>query len=232
MPLPFPTQILYEDNHLIAVNKSAGQIVQGDKTGDICLADMVKQYLREKYHKEGNAFCGVIHRLDRPVSGVILFAKTGKALSRMNNLVRERSIRKSYWAIVSNRPPCLQDTLVNYLVKNEQQNKSYVVPAHTPHALKAELKYNLLSESQHYSLLEIDLLTGRHHQIRVQLSHIGCPIKGDLKYQAHRSNTDGSIGLHARRIQFVHPVKQSLVDLIAPVPHDTLWQFFEKEIEK
>lgn len=232
MSLLAPTQILYEDNHLIAVSKLSGQIVQGDKTGDICLADMVKQYLKEKYNKEGNVFCGVIHRLDRPVSGVVIFAKTSKALARMNALVRERNMQKSYWAIVGNRPPKQQDTLIDYLVKNEQQNKSYVVSAHTPNAVRAELQYRLLAESERYFLMEIDLITGRHHQIRVQLAHIGCTIKGDLKYNAPRSNPDASICLHARRIRFIHPIKCTPIDLIAPVPDDKLWQFFTKEVEK
>lgn len=232
MPQLAPTQILYEDNHLIAINKLSGQIVQGDKTGNVCLADMVKQYLKEKYNKQGNVFCGVIHRLDRPVSGVIIFAKTSKALTRMNTLVRERNMQKSYWAIVGNRPPKQQDVLINYLVKNEQQNKSYVVSSDTPGALRAELQYRLLAESKRYFLMEIDLVTGRHHQIRVQLSHIGCTIKGDLKYHAPRSNPDASICLHARHVRFIHPIKHTPIDLIAPVPNDKLWQFFANEIDK
>lgn len=210
--------ILYEDNHLLAVNKRPGEIVQGDKTGDPCMADEVKAFLKERDHKPGNVFCGVIHRIDRPVSGVVLFAKTSKALSRMNEQVKQRKLTKTYWAVVKNRPPELQGTLEDYLIRNEKLNKSFVTANHSdPNAKQALLDYRLIATSEGgYHLLEIDLHTGRHHQIRCQLSHMGCPIKGDLKYGASRSNPDGSISLHARSISFEHPVTHKQTTIIAP----------------
>ncbi|MDR2470395.1 MAG: RNA pseudouridine synthase [Tannerella sp.] len=222
--------ILYEDNHLIAVNKTCHEIVQGDKTGDTPLSEMLKTYLKEKYGKPGNVFTGVIHRLDRPVTGVVVFARTSKALSRMNTLFRTGEVKKSYWAITGNRPPKPEDELRHWLVRNEQTNKSYVYDAMRPGAREAILRYRLLAESERYYLLEIDLETGRHHQIRCQLAKIGCPVKGDLKYGAPRSNPDGGISLHARRIAFLHPVTRQSLDLNAPVPDDSLWQALQKNI--
>ena len=212
-------QILYEDNHLLALNKLPGQIAQGDKTGDTPLADLVKAYIKERDAKPGNVFCGVIHRLDRPVSGVILFAKTSKALSRMTQLVKERDFCKRYWAVVKEPPAEPIGTLEDWLVKDEVHNKSRVVPEGTPGAKHASLDYRLVAVSDGgYNLLEVNLHTGRHHQIRCQLAHIGCPIKGDLKYGAPRSNPDGSISLHARMLSFTHPVTHSQVTITAPCP--------------
>ncbi|MES2837919.1 MAG: RluA family pseudouridine synthase [Bacteroidota bacterium] len=222
-------RILYEDNHLIIVNKLAGEIVQGDKTGDEPLSETIKKYIKEKYNKPGEVFMGVVHRLDRPTSGLVIFAKTSKALSRMNEIFRDREVKKIYWAICKSTPKKTSDRLINYLVKNEKTNTSRAVEASNKSALKAELEYTLLKKSDNYSLLEVELFTGRHHQIRVQLSTIGCPIKGDLKYGSDRSNSDGSISLHARKIIFTHPVKKEKIELIAPVPNDSLWQYFEKE---
>lgn len=213
------SQIIYEDNHLIALCKQAGQIVQGDKTGDRCLSDEIKDFIKQRDGKPGNVFCGVIHRLDRPVSGVIVFAKTSKALSRMNELVQSREMHKTYWAITKNAPPQTQGTLCDWMVRNEKMNKSFVVSQDTKGAKEARLDYRLLAMSQGgYHLLEIDLHTGRHHQIRCQLAHIGCPIKGDLKYGAARSNTDGNISLHAYKLVFSHPVTHREVILTAPWP--------------
>ncbi|MBR1517051.1 MAG: RluA family pseudouridine synthase [Bacteroidales bacterium] len=210
-------QIIYEDNHLIALNKKAGQIVQGDKTGDRPLCDLVKDLLKERDHKTGNVFCGVVHRLDRPVSGVVVFAKTSKALARMNALVQSREFHKTYWAITRQMPPQPEGTLHDWLVRNERQNKSYVVGPDTDGAKEARLDYRILATSRGgYHLLEIELHTGRHHQIRCQLSHMGCPIRGDLKYGAPRSNPDGNISLHARRLSFIHPVSQQAIELYAP----------------
>lgn len=223
-------RILYEDNHLIAVNKLAGEIVQGDKTGDEPLSESVKKYIKEKYQKPGEVFLGVVHRLDRPVSGVVVFARTSKALSRMNELFRERKTQKVYWAIVKNRPQEERGTLINYLVKNEAKNKSFVSEEGRPGALRSWLDYQLMATSDTYCLLEVHPHTGRHHQIRVQLSSMGCAIKGDLKYGAERSNSDGSICLHARRLTFLHPVKQEEVTITAPVPDDSLWQFFQNQV--
>lgn len=218
-------EVIYEDNHLIAVNKNGHELVQGDKTGDTSLADLLKTWLKEKYAKPGNVFVGVTHRLDRPVTGVVVFAKTSKALARMNELFRTGEIKKTYWAIVRNRPPAIEQELTHWLVRNEKQNKSYVcAPSQKPDARKAVLHYRLLAQSEHYYLLEIDLKTGRHHQIRCQLAAIGCPIRGDLKYGAGRSNPDGGISLHARRISFVHPVSKQPVDIVAPVPDEPLWK--------
>lgn len=218
-------EVIYEDNHLIAVNKNGHELVQGDKTGDASLADLLKTWLKEKYAKPGNVFVGVTHRLDRPVTGVVVFAKTSKALARMNELFRTGEIKKTYWAIVRNRPPAIEQELTHWLVRNEKQNKSYVcAPSQKPDARKAVLHYRLLAQSERYYLLEIDLKTGRHHQIRCQLAAIGCPIRGDLKYGAGRSNPDGGISLHARRVSFVHPVSKQPVDIVAPVPDEPLWK--------
>ncbi|MBO4403034.1 MAG: RluA family pseudouridine synthase [Bacteroidales bacterium] len=222
--------ILYEDNHLIAINKRNGELVQGDKTGDEALNERVKAYLKEKYQKPGNVFCGVIHRIDRPVSGIVLFAKTSKALSRMNQMVKERNIVKTYWAIVQNQPPQTDGTLIHYLRKIEAKNYSETALHEKKGFLRAELDYRVLAHSDHYNLLEIKLKTGRHHQIRAQLSAIGCPIKGDLKYGAPRSNPDGSISLHVKELIFQHPVSKQELHLSAPLPEETLWHFFQQKI--
>ena len=219
--------VLYEDNHLIIINKTPGEIVQGDKTGDQPLSEIVKAYLKEKYNKPGNVFCGVTHRLDRPTSGVVVFAKTSKALSRLNDMFRNGEVDKTYWAIVKDRPPKEEDQLTHYLIKNEKNNKSSAYTNEKPHSKKAVLHYRLIAVSQNYYLLEIDLETGRHHQIRVQLAKIGSPIKGDLKYGATRSNPDGSISLHARTISFIHPVSKEKIEITAPVPNDNLWKAFK-----
>ncbi|HIZ91205.1 MAG TPA: RNA pseudouridine synthase [Candidatus Bacteroides merdavium] len=218
--------VVYEDNHIIIVNKTASEIVQGDKTGDVPLSETVKQYLKEKYHKPGNVFIGVTHRLDRPVSGLVVFAKTSKALSRLNEMFKNSEVKKTYWAIVKQTPAETEGELVNYLVRNEKQNKSYAYDTEKPGSKKAILHYRLIARSDNYCLLEVDLKTGRHHQIRCQLAKMGCPIKGDLKYGFPRSNPDGSICLHARRVRFVHPVSKELIDVVAPVPSDNLWNSF------
>lgn len=224
-----PIEVLYEDNHLIAINKQSSDLAQGDATGDSPLADKVANYLKVKYNKPGNVFVGVTHRLDRPVSGVMIFAKTSKALARMNQLFKEKAeLDKIYWAIVEKRPDVPQGKLVNYLRKDEAKNKSFVCDKNTPNAKEAQLEYKLIDESDKYFLLEVKLLTGRHHQIRVQLANIGCIIKGDLKYGAKRSNPDGGICLHARRISFIHPVSKKEVTIVAPVPNSSLWKFFEE----
>ena len=217
-------QVLYEDNHIIIVYKAPGEIVQGDKTGDTPLSDIVKAYLKEKYHKPGNVFCGVTHRLDRPTSGVVVFAKTSKALSRLNEMFRNGEVDKTYWAIVKKRPQKEEDTLTHYLIKNEKTNKSIAYDTEKPKTKKAVLHYKLIASSDNYYLLEVDLETGRHHQIRSQLAKIGSPIKGDLKYGAERSNPDGSISLHARSISFIHPVSKEKIEVVAKVPEDNLWQ--------
>ena len=219
-------RILYEDNHLIAVNKLPSEIVQGDKTGDVPLSEDVKQYIKEKYDKPGKVFLGVIHRIDRPVSGVVVFARTSKALSRMNELVKEREIKKMYWAIVKNRPENPEGELRHFLLRNEKKNKSFASIRHKKGAKEGVLKYKLQKESKDYRLLEIELLTGRHHQIRAQLAAIGCPIKGDLKYGFDRSNKDASISLHARSVSFVHPVSKEPITIIADPPKDVLWDYF------
>ncbi|CCZ49063.1 putative uncharacterized protein [Bacteroides sp. CAG:661] len=216
--------VVYEDNHIIIVNKTASEIVQGDKTGDVPLSETVKQYLKEKYHKPGNVFIGVTHRLDRPVSGLVVFAKTSKALSRLNEMFKNSEVKKTYWAIVKQTPAETEGELVNYLVRNEKQNKSYAYDTERLGSKKAVLHYRLIARSDNYSLLEVDLKTGRHHQIRCQLAKMGCPIKGDLKYGFPRSNPDGSICLHARRVRFVHPVSKEQIDVVAPVPSDNLWR--------
>lgn len=226
--------VLYEDNHLIIINKKAGEITQGDKTGDTPLPELVKEYLKEKYNKPGNVFCGVAHRLDRPTSGVIVFAKTSKALSRMNELFRKDDVTKTYWAIVSELPKPETATLKHYLWKNEKQNKSYAYPSNKEKkdAKLAILNYKVLVEGDNYTLLEINLETGRHHQIRCQLAAIGSIIKGDLKYGAKRSNPDGSISLHARSLSFIHPVSKELISVTAPVPNDNLWKALEQGASK
>ena len=222
--------VVYEDNHIIIVNKTASEIVQGDKTGDVPLSETVKQYLKEKYAKPGNVFLGVTHRLDRPVSGLVVFAKTSKALSRLNDMIRNSEVKKTYWAIVKQCPPAEEGELVHYLVRNEKQNKSYAYEKEVKNSKKAILDYKLIGHSQNYYLLEINLKTGRHHQIRCQLAKMGCPIKGDLKYGFPRSNPDGSICLHARRIRFIHPVSKELIDVTAPVPSGNLWNEFDMNL--
>jgi 23S rRNA pseudouridine1911/1915/1917 synthase len=219
--------ILFEDNHLIALNKKPGEIVQGDKTGDMPMSDHIKEYLKEKLKKPGAAFIGVVHRIDRPVSGIVIFAKTSKALVRMNELFRDKKIKKTYWAVVKNKPPEDAGTLIHYLKKDEAKNKSKAFDTEVKGSLRSWLDYKVIGKSDNYYLLEINPLTGRHHQIRVQLAAIGCPIKGDLKYGYPRSNPDGSIHLHARKINFVHPVRKEEVTLIAPVPDETVWKYFE-----
>ena len=214
-------EVIYEDNHIIAVDKTCREIVQGDKTGDKPLSEMLKAWLKKKYCKPGNVFVGVTHRLDRPVSGVVIFAKTSKALSRLNEMFRVGEVRKTYWAIVKNRPPQDEGELVDWLVRNEKQNKSYAYDTERPNAKKAILRYKLIAHSDHYYLLEIDLKTGRHHQIRCQLAKMGCPIKGDLKYGFDRSNKDGGISLHARSAEFIHPVSKENVRIVA-LPYRTI----------
>lgn len=215
--------VVYEDNHIIIVNKQSGEIVQGDKTGDTPLSDIVKQYIKEKYNKPGNVFLGVVHRLDRPVSGLVVFAKTSKALSRLNEMFRTGDVHKTYWAIVKKNDIAPEATLTDWLTRNERQNKSYAHNREVPGAKKAVLSYKVRSMSDNYMLLEVRLMTGRHHQIRSQLAHMGCPIKGDLKYGSPRSNPDGSISLMSRRVEFVHPVSKETIAVEAPVPDDRLW---------
>ena len=219
--------VVYEDNHIIVVNKTASEIVRADKTGDTPLSETVKQYLKEKYQKPGNVFLGVTHRLDRPVSGLVIFAKTSKALTRLNEMFRAGEVKKTYWAVVKNAPKESEGELVHFLVRNEKQNKSYAYDKEVPNSKKAVLDYRLIGRSDNYYLLEVDLKTGRHHQIRCQLAKMGCPIKGDLKYGSPRSNPDGSICLHARRVRFVHPVSKELIELKAPLPEGNLWKGFE-----
>lgn len=217
-------EVVYEDNHIIIVNKQSGEIVQGDKTGDEPLSETVKAYIKEAYHKPGNVFLGVVHRLDRPVSGLVVFARTSKALSRLNEMFRVGDVHKTYWAIVKDKPAVEEGTLTHWLVRNEKQNKSYAYDREVPRSKKAVLHYRLIGCTDRYSLLEIQLMTGRHHQIRCQLARMGCPIKGDLKYGAPRSNPDGSISLLARKVELVHPVSKEPVSVVAPVPDDNLWQ--------
>lgn len=220
-------QILYEDNHLLAINKRCGQIVQGDKTGDIPLPELIKAFIKERDNKPGNVFCGVIHRLDRPVSGVVLFAKTSKALSRMNESIKGREFQKIYWALCKEAPLHSQGHLEDWLLRNEQNNKTFVVKPNTAGAKPASLDYRVIGLSDGgYTLLEIDLHTGRHHQIRAQLANIGCHIKGDLKYGAPRSNPDGGISLHARSVTFIHPVQRTPLTITAPPPSDPVWNSF------
>lgn len=217
-------RVLYEDNHVIIVNKRAGDIVQGDKTGDKPLSEVVKSYLKNKYNKPGNVYLGVVHRLDRPTSGIILFAKTSKALPRLNKLFAEKKAQKTYWAIVKKPPPKLENTLIHWLKKNPKNNKSYASTTEIANGKKAVLHYRTIKQLDNYTLLEINLDTGRHHQIRVQLAAIGSPIKGDLKYGFPRSNKDASISLHARRLEFEHPVSNEQIDILAPVPSGTVWE--------
>lgn len=232
IPEVIEKQILYEDNHLIILNKLSSQIIQGDKTGDIPLGELIKVYLKEKYNKQGDVYIGVVHRLDRPVSGCIIYAKTEKANKRMSRIFSKREITKIYWAIVRNKPEKDSDHLINFLRKNEQQNKTYVFDKEIEGSYKAELKYRTLASSNNYHLLEVELLTGKHHQIRAQLSAIGCPIKGDVKYGALRPNKNISISLHARSISFIHPVSKEPLKIIAPVPDETLWHHFEKLVSE
>ena len=224
-------QVLYEDNHIIAISKTCHEIVQGDKTGDTPLPDIIKAYIKEQYHKPGEVFLGVVHRLDRPVSGIVLFARTSKALSRLGPMfASHEKVRKTYWAIVTQRPPKTKDTLTHWLTRDERNNKARAYDREVPQSKKAILDYELIAQSDRYFLLEIQLHTGRHHQIRCQLAKMGCPIKGDLKYGAPRSNPDGSISLHARRLQLEHPVSHKLIDITAPTPSDTLWKAFEEQV--
>ena len=225
-------EVLYEDNHIIAVNKTCNEIVQGDKTGDTPLSETVKAYIKDKYNKPGEVFLGVTHRLDRPTSGVVLFARTSKALTRLNEMFKSHEqIQKTYWAIVQGAPKVPEARLENWLVRNEAQNKSYITKPGAKEAKQAILSYKTLVKGEHYTLLEVNLETGRHHQIRCQLAAIGCPIKGDLKYGAKRSNPDGGICLHARKIEFIHPVKKENICITAPVPDDALWRALTQEIQ-
>ena len=233
--------VLYEDNHIIAVNKTCNEIVQGDKTGDTPLSEIVKAYIKDKYNKPGEVFLGVTHRLDRPTSGVVLFARTSKALTRLNEMFKEKSkvesqktkdyIKKTYWAIVQGAPKQAEARLENWLIRNEAQNKSYITKPNTNNAKQAILEYKTLVRGENYTLLEINLETGRHHQIRCQLAAIGCPVKGDLKYGAKRSNPDGGICLHARKIEFIHPVSKENICITAPVPNDSLWQQLSASVQ-
>jgi 23S rRNA pseudouridine1911/1915/1917 synthase len=216
--------ILFEDNHIIVINKRVGDLVQGDKTGDLPLSDLLKEYLKTKYNKPGNVYLGVVHRLDRPTTGIVIFAKTSKALERLNKMLRDKTIDKTYWALVKNKPSKTSDTLINYLKKNPKNNKATVFGQDGKDRKKAVLHYKIIKNLDNYYLLEIDLETGRHHQIRAQLATIGCPIKGDLKYGFDRSNKDGSISLHARTLRFVHPVKKEELFITAPLPNDPLWK--------
>ena len=232
-------EVIYEDNHIIIVNKQSGEIVQGDKTGDRPLSDIVKGYIKEKYQKPGAVFLGVVHRLDRPVSGLVTFARTSKALARMNMMFASGQVHKTYWAIVGKREDgrCKMEddgewhTLENWIVRNEKQNKSYAYDHEVPNSKRAILKYRVIGRSDRYDLLEVQLMTGRHHQIRCQLAAIGCPIKGDLKYGAKRSNADGSISLNAHRIEFVHPVSKEKISIESPLPDDNLWKTLKKSVK-
>ena len=225
-------EILYEDNHIIAVNKRPSDLVQGDKTGDTPLSDFVKQYIKEKYNKPGEVFVGTVHRIDRPVSGIVLFAKTSKALTRLNQMFQTKEIQKTYWAVVKNKPKNIKGHLIHYLKKNEAKNMSKGFEKETPGALRSELEYELICSSDNYHLIEVKPHTGRHHQIRVQLSSMGCPIKGDLKYGFDRSNKDASIHLHARKVEFIHPVKKEPITIVAPPPNEVLWNEFMKRVDK
>lgn len=233
-------QVLYEDNHIIIVNKQSGEIVQGDKTGDVPLSDTVKAYIKERYQKPGEVFLGVVHRLDRPVSGLVVFARTSKALTRLNKMFAEGQVHKTYWAIVEMRNESHStfniqhsafNELTHWLVRNEKQNKSYAYDHEVPHSKKAILRYRPIAQSDRYTLLEVNLLTGRHHQIRCQLAAIGHPIKGDLKYGARRSNPDGSISLLSHRVEFIHPVSKENIVLESPLPEDNLWQTLKKLVK-
>lgn len=223
--------VIYEDNHIVIVNKAAGEIVQGDRTGDTPLVDIVKQWIKEKYNKPGNVFCGVTHRIDRPTCGLVIFARTSKGLSRMNELFRNGDVHKTYWAIVKNCPPQRAGTLTHYLTSRESNNKTYVSSSPSRGTVKAVLNYRVIASSDNYHLLEVELITGRKHQIRAQLSAIGCPIKGDLKYGAPRSNPDGGICLQSHRVHFVHPVSGITIDVTVPVPRDPLWQALALQVQ-
>lgn len=223
--------VVHEDNHTLVVNKKGGDIVQGDKTGDRTLIEEVKAYIKKKYNKPGEVFCGLVHRLDRPTSGAVLFARTSKSLIRLNAQFKQRTVAKTYWAVVEKMPNKKEATLINYLKKNEKQNKSYAHANEISGSKIAELSYKHIVSSDKYHLLEVTLKTGRHHQIRVQLSTIGCIIKGDLKYGAKRSNKDGSISLHARYLEYDHPTTKERISITAPCPKDELWQFFEKKVK-
>ena len=225
-------QVVYEDNHIIIVSKLSGEIVQGDKTGDKPLSETVKEYIKTKYAKPGNVFLGVTHRLDRPVSGLVVFARTSKSLARLNEMFRTGDVHKTYWAITKNCPQQTEGTLTDWLVRNEKQNKSYAYDHEVPNSKQAVLKYKVIGHTDNYTLIEVNLMTGRHHQIRCQLANIGCPIKGDLKYGAKRSNPDGSISLLARKIEFVHPVSKQNLIVEAPFPGDNLWSSITDSIEK
>lgn len=217
-------QVIYEDNHLIMVNKRVGDLVQGDKTGDMPLSEIVKAYIKDKYSKTGNVYLGVVHRLDRPTTGIVLFSKTSKALPRLNKIFADKAAKKTYWALVKHEPPKTEDTLIHWLRKNPKNNKSTAFTKEVPESKKAILHYKILKKLKSYYLLEIELETGRHHQIRTQLASIGCPIKGDLKYGFDRSNSDGGIHLHARKLAFRHPVSKQEIQIEAPLPEDSLWQ--------
>lgn len=227
-----PLQILFEDNHLVIVSKHSGDIVQSDKTGDQPLVDKVKEYIKKKFNKPGEVFLGIPHRIDRPTTGIVIFCRNSRSLERINQMFKDKSIRKTYWAIVKNRPPKNSDKLIHYLKRNEQQNKSYASEDQKTGSQRSELDYKVIAHSDRYYLLEIDLHTGRHHQIRAQLAKIGSPIKGDLKYGYERSNEDGSISLHARKVEFLHPSKKIPLTIVAPVPADKLWQHFESETDR
>jgi 23S rRNA pseudouridine1911/1915/1917 synthase len=220
-------QILHEDNHIIVINKRVGDIVQGDKTGDKPLSDIVKEYIKEKYNKPGDVYLGVVHRLDRPTTGIVVFARTSKALERLNKMFSERETQKTYWAVIKNRPEKKEDNLVHFLVRNEKNNTSKAHLKEVPSSKKASLDYKIIKELNNYFALEINLHTGRHHQIRAQLAAIGCPIKGDLKYGFDRSNPDGGIHLHARKLTFIHPVTKEEISLVAPTPSDAIWNSIE-----
>ncbi len=221
--------VLYEDNHIIIINKAAGEIVQGDKTGDESLCEKMKMFLKEKYAKPGNVFVGLPHRLDRPVSGIVVFAKTSKALERLNTMFRDGAVKKIYWAITKGVPVPGEGEISSWILRNEKMNKSFSYPKEVKGSKHALLCYSHIASSQNYSLIEVELKTGRHHQIRCQLASIGCPIKGDLKYGAKRSNPDGSISLHARSIEFIHPVSKEHIKITAPLPNDNLWKSFEND---
>lgn len=217
-------QILHEDNHIIVINKRVGDIVQGDKTGDKPLSDIVKEYIKDKYNKPGDVFLGVVHRLDRPTTGIVVFARTSKALERLNKMFSERETQKTYWAVVKNKPSKNDDNLIHFLKRNEKNNTSKAHLKEVPDSKIASLDYKIIKELDNYFALEINLHTGRHHQIRAQLQAIGCPIKGDLKYGFDRSNPDGGIHLHARKLAFIHPVSKENIEIIAPTPSDSIWK--------
>ena len=223
-------QVVYEDNHIIIVYKNSGEIVQGDKTGDEPLSETVKKYIKEKYQKPGNVFLGVVHRLDRPVSGLVVFAKTSKALTRLNKMFRDGEVHKTYWAITKDAPKESEGMLTDWLVRNEKQNKSYAYSHEVPNSKKAILQYKVIAHTDNYNLLEINLMTGRHHQIRCQLANMGCPIKGDLKYGAKRSNPDGSISLLSHHVELAHPVSKELISIDSPVPDDNLWKALAESV--